>query len=198
MIKPGRRFLISYAIGRTNTTLSLYREKLEPIVISRLWWARRRCTPSNWSDEEWNRELRQIAAVEALQASLDYDDAEESESLEKFVSRRVESALRRAQRRETAYFWRFAQPMNEGAADSARSLGNGARREYDQQVSEDVQGYKELREAVSGLSRPHQRVVVGLFIEGQTEEDLAKEFRIGRRAINKRKQKALSLLRGSY
>jgi RNA polymerase sigma factor (sigma-70 family) len=118
-------------------------------------------------------------------------------SLHHFARSRVHSRCLARYRQEWAFGRRF---VPEGALTeswaAAVAAGGGSGRGEVEAGAEHCQDTLVVREALACLPAAQQWLVRELFWGGRSEAELASELGISRRAVNKRKQRALSSLQG--
>jgi RNA polymerase sigma factor (sigma-70 family) len=96
-------------------------------------------------------------------------------------------------RQEFLYGFRFGERFEPYGGDF-----DGQARDRPQRcIEEPVESltYSDLTEALSKLSREHHEVIEQLYWHGRTETEVAKSIGLSQRAVSKRKQRALKVLR---
>jgi RNA polymerase sigma factor (sigma-70 family) len=147
--------------------------------------------PPNWSAPDWFEEIRAVAVESAWEAEREFDGSR-GVSLAAFVhSRTLGRALARY-RQEWSFGLRFSCRQVEDEGLEATDESSSTAQPFLQLAGAPSH---ELWEAVNLLDSAQRRLVIQLFSEGQTEAEIAQELGLSQRAVSKRKQAALGVLR---
>ncbi|MFN3421088.1 MAG: sigma-70 family RNA polymerase sigma factor, partial [Armatimonadota bacterium] len=148
----------------------------------------------NWSEADWQEELKSVAMFAAWVAVCTYNPRHHA-GMEQFVKGRIKTALLQRYREE----WRFA-----GRCRNSSNL-SAARDEEDAQllleeISNEINNATfwwriEVRDVLSRLPAEEHYLLERLFIDGATESEIAAELNISQPKVNRWKQKVLQKLR---
>jgi RNA polymerase sigma factor (sigma-70 family) len=152
----------------------------DPDAWPNLWarcWARIRSwkVPPRWSLAEWRDEARAQGALAACEALHDFNPAR-GVPRSAFLYQKVIAAAWTRYRQE----WSFGRRSRDLAPIDDRAEPESARL--------DPETIERLASALEQLSEADRRLIVHLFWDGRTEDELAATHRITRQAINKRKR----------
>jgi RNA polymerase sigma factor (sigma-70 family) len=146
--------------------------------------------PPNWSAVDWRDEIRAVALGEAWKAECEFDFTR-GVPLADFVHSRLLARVLTRYRQEWSYGLHcLRRGMQEDDGDSLeeRSTNHGPVAHLDKENAE-------VWEIVTLLDPKTRRLVIQLFCEGRTEAEIARELGLSQRAVSKRKQAALGVLR---
>jgi RNA polymerase sigma factor (sigma-70 family) len=151
----------------------------DPEAWPNLWarcWARIRSwkIPPRWSLADWQDEARAQGALAACQALRDYDPAR-GIPRSAFLYQKVVAAAWARYRQE----WAFGR--------RSRDLAPSHDRAEPESAHPDPETIERLASALETLPDADRRLIVQLFWDGRSEEELAADLGITRQAINKRK-----------
>ena len=159
--------------------------------------------PPNWSPVDWFDEVAAIETAAACQAESDYV-ATEGIQLAPFLYNQVMSRVLTRYRQEWKYALRFvsesawASIIGNGSDETDTGYGLSHRTGFNLPLAPDAisgQSTESLREALASLMKPRQWLITQLFWYGYTEAEIANRLGISQRAVSKRKQVILRLLR---
>jgi RNA polymerase sigma factor (sigma-70 family) len=138
--------------------------------------------PPRWSPHDWQEEARAqgtLAACEALRAF----EPGRLVPLDAFLYHRVVASVRTRYRQE----WSFGRRCRSAAALPDRAAAAADRPEPEL--------LDRLAALLETLDEGERRLILQLFWDGRTEDQLALDLGITRQAVNKRKQRLLQQLR---
>jgi RNA polymerase sigma factor (sigma-70 family) len=145
-------------------------------------------TPPRWSIRDWREELDAECIASAYRAILNFDP-ERGPSLDSFVYYNVLQGALVRYRREWTFFFRHGTPC---------SLPDQPERTdaVDERFAAEEENQAVLR-LIEGLPVKDRHLIECLFLEGQTEKDVAGGLGITQQAVSKRKHKVLNGLRNT-
>lgn len=169
-------------------------QKAQQALQAALRRARKWRRPPHWDRSEWHKELDALAQASAFEASLRFDEQKDV-PFEAFLFQQVLTALRDFHRKEWVYFhlhYGHLLVTFEGGEREGEACFEGAVR---------MEGEKQewrrfwVRWGMERLGERERWVLLKVYWEGWTEEEIAQELGISQQAVNKIKQKALQKLR---
>ena len=144
--------------------------------------------PSNWSAEDWHREITAHALCAVCEAERDFDPSR-GVPLGGFVYQRVLARSLTRYRQEWSYARRHAPaPANSEGDEGPPRDGPAAPPEPA------ASGRAELLGALAGLSTLDRAIIVQTYWHDRTETEVARDIGISQQAVNKRKRLALEKL----
>jgi RNA polymerase sigma factor (sigma-70 family) len=170
-------------------------ETVQPVLEECLGILQRWRPPPWWSRFEWHKEVRQIGAIAASEASKEFDPANEI-PLDCVVFQRVRSRALASYRREWAFGLRYVPsnqltPNNEESpaapGDLARAHGHAAADEW--------RSLQIVRDSIAALPEAFRRVIEMLYFEGATQFEAAEDLSVCQATISNWEKDALKLLR---
>jgi RNA polymerase sigma factor (sigma-70 family) len=159
----------------------------DPDAWPNLWarcWARIRSwkVPPRWSLAEWRDEARAQGALAACEALRDFDPAR-GVPRSAFLYQKVIAAAWTRYRQE----WSFGRRSRDLAPIDDRAEPESARL--------DPETIERLASALDQLPEVDRRLIVHLFWDRRTEDELAERLGMTRQGVNMRKLRVLSKLR---
>jgi len=141
--------------------------------------------PPNWSQHDWLRQVRSLAATTAWEAASRFDPAR-GVPLDAFLRVSVMAAVRTHYRQEWTYALRFLPPADGPVPDRLPPSSPPS-----------LELRESLREALAHLSPSDRFVVSQFFWRGATETEVARKVGVSQPAMSKRKARIIESLRRS-
>jgi len=177
-------------------------DALKPVLQSCRTRVRSWRVPPNWSPSDWFEEIEAVEAIAAWQADSVYDPSS-GINYEAFVYQNVMARALTRYRQE----WTYALPIistdecisclpsPNRASDLAGFADRGDIPLWGTSVDTACPIFEDLNAALTTLSTAQQQLIKNLFWQGYSEAEIGKALRISQRAVSKRKQVILKLLR---
>ena len=156
--------------------------------------------PPNWSDSGWRAEAMQSVLAAAYQAAGDFDP-ERGTAFVTFLRSRIISRSLTKYRKEWNYGRRLQPEICEDLEGDGEERAQPSRpAPLTRAVSELEQDSRSaaLGEALACLPEAHRKVVRQVFWEELTQQEIAVQNGVSQRAISKKQQAALKLLRKHF
>ncbi len=153
-------------------------------------------TPPNWSEKEWQEEMKGVALLAGWTAFCSHRLRQKQKIPARlFVKGRIKAALLQRYREE----WRFAarcQPCVQSSDNDVDETGETAVEEIADVSAEMVFWWRvEVRDFLSRLEPKEHYLLERLFIDGLTEQEVANELGISQATVSRWKQEVIEKLK---
>ncbi|MEZ8216596.1 RNA polymerase sigma factor, sigma-70 family [Candidatus Fervidibacteria bacterium JGI MDM2 SSWTFF-3-K9] len=151
-------------------------------------------TPPNWSEKEWQEEMKGVALLAGWTAFCSHR-LHQKFPRKSFVKGRIKAALLQRYREE----WRFASRSHPCVQSSDDNVG-----EADEMPVEEIADVSaemvfwwrvEVRDLLARLGPKEHYLLERLFIDGLTEQEVANELGISQPTVSRWKQEAIEKLK---
>ena len=151
-------------------------------------------TPPNWSEKEWQEEMKGVAFLAGWVAFYSYKSHQKIPTSQ-FVKGRIKAALLQRYREE----WRFAslcQPFVQSSDDDVGEANEMPIEEIADVPAEMVFWWRvEVRDLLARLGPKEHYLLERLFIDGLSEQEVARELGISQATVSRWKQEAIEKLK---
>ncbi len=151
-------------------------------------------TPPNWSEKEWQEEMKGVALLAGYLAFCSYKSHQKVPT-NLFVKGRIKAALLQRYREE----WRFASrccSCNRASGDDVGEMDEIAIEELAGISAEAVFWWRvEVRDLLARLGPKEHYLLERLFIDGLSEQEVADELGVSQATVNRWKRKAIEKLK---
>jgi RNA polymerase sigma factor (sigma-70 family) len=142
-------------------------------------------TPPRWSTRDWWDEVRAIVVATTWHALHDFNPTL-GRPLDPFVNGRIRARVLSRYRQEWSYGLRY---VSSNAIESAEAPSPAAERM--------TSSLAELSELLALLSESDRHFLLDLFLDGQTEVEVARALGVSQPAVSKRKSRIIGRLQRS-